>query len=52
MLLERGKVETDLNPDLNLSKLDSTTRNSKLLDKPSIDEIILSSKIGTPSNGK
>ena len=53
MLLERGKVETDLNQDLNLSyKLDSTTRNSKLLDKPSIDEIFLNSKIGTPSNGK
>ena len=51
MLLERGKVETDLNPDLNLSKLDSTTRNSKLLDKPSIDEIIFNSNLVTPANG-
>ena len=51
MLLERGKVETDLNPDLNISKLDSV-RNSNLLIKPSIDEIILNSNLATPNNKK
>ena len=55
MLLERGKVETDLNPDLksdlNISKLDNI-RNSNMLIKPSIDDIILNSNGATPDSKK
>jgi hypothetical protein len=43
MLLERGKVETDLNPDLaclEISRNESIRNSNANLCRPSIDEII------------
>jgi hypothetical protein len=47
MLLERGKIETDLNMDLNLKDYESI-RNSGALERPSLDDIISDADIVTP----